>query len=39
LDAKATRAIDFAEDSKFDEDAIRELVLEAVSYNAAGKKK
>ncbi len=39
LDAKATRAIDFAEDLKFDEDAIRELVLEAVSYNAAGKKK
>ena len=39
LDAKATRAIDFAEDSKFDEDALRDLVLEAVALNAAGKKK
>lgn len=39
LDAKATRAIDFAEDSKYDEDALRELVLEAVALNAAGKKK
>ena len=39
LDAKATRAIDFAEDSKFDEDALRGLVLEAVAFNAAGKKK
>lgn len=39
LDAKATRAIDFAEDSNFDEDALRELVLEAVALNAAGKKK
>jgi len=39
LDAKATRAIDFAADSKFDEAALRELVLEAVALNAAGKKK
>ena len=39
LDAKATRAIDFAEDSKFDEDALRELVLEAVALNAAARKK
>ena len=39
LDAKATRAIDFAEDSEFDETALRELVLEAVALNAAGKKK
>ena len=39
LDAKATRAIDFAEGSKFDEVALRELVLEAVALNAAGKKK
>jgi len=39
LDAKATRAIDFAEDSKFDEDALKALVLEAVALNAAGKKK
>ena len=39
LDAKATRAIDFAENSTFDEDALRDLVLEAVVLNAAGKKK
>ena len=39
LDAKATRAIDFAEDSEFDENALRELVLEAVAFNVAGKKK
>ena len=39
LDAKATRAIDFAENSTFDEDALRDLVLEAVALNAAGKKK
>ena len=39
LDAKATRAIDIAEDSEVDEKALRELVLEAVAYNAAGKKK
>jgi len=39
LEAKATRAIDFAEDSKFDEAALRELVLEAVALNAAGGKK
>jgi hypothetical protein len=39
LDAKVTRAIDFAEGSKFDEDALKELVLEAVALNAAGKKK
>lgn len=39
LDAKATRAIDFAEDSEFDDAALRELVFEAVALNAAGKKK
>ena len=39
LDAKATRAIDFAEDSEYDEVALRALVLEAVALNAAGKKK
>jgi len=39
LDAKATRAVDFAEDSIFDEDALRELVLEAVALNTASKKK
>ena len=39
LDAKSTRAIDFAEDSKVDEAALKELVLEAVAFNGAGKKK
>ena len=39
LDAKATRAIDFGEDSKFDEETLRGLVLEAVALNSAGKKK
>jgi len=39
LEAKATRAIDFAEDSKIDEFALKELVREAVAYNSAGKKK
>jgi len=39
LDSKSVRAIDFAEDSKHDEDAFRELVLEAVALNVAGKKK
>ena len=37
LDAKASRAIDFAEDSKIDEIALKELVLEAVALNMAGK--
>jgi len=39
LDAKATRAIDFAEDSNFDETSLRDIVLEAVALNVAGKKK
>lgn len=39
LDAKTTRAIDFAEDSEFDEEALKELVLEAVALNTSGKKK
>ena len=39
LDAKATRAIDFDEDSKIDESALKELLREAVALNAAGKKK
>ena len=39
LEAKATRAIDFVEDSKVDESALKELVLEAVAFNAAGSKK
>jgi hypothetical protein len=38
LDAKATRAIDFAEDSKIDEAALKELILEAVVLDMAGKK-
>ena len=37
LDAKASRAIDFAEDSKIDEIVLKELVLEAVALNMAGK--
>jgi hypothetical protein len=39
LDAKSTRAIDFNEDSKIDEAALKELIREAVALNAAGKKK
>ena len=39
LDAKATRAIDFAEGSKVDEAALKELVREAVALNASGTKK
>ncbi len=39
LEAKATRAIDFAEDSKIDEAAVKQLVLEAIALNEAGKKK
>ena len=39
LDAKTTRAIDLAEDSEFDEEALKELVLEAIALNTAGKKK
>jgi len=39
LDAKATRAIDISEDSKLDEAALKELILQAVAFNAAGKKK
>jgi hypothetical protein len=39
LDAKATRAIDFYENDKVDEAALKELVRAAVALNAAGKKK
>src|SRR6266487_6475539 len=39
LDAKATRAIDFAEDSDIDEPALKDLVRAAVSYNRSGGKK
>lgn len=39
LEAKATRAIDFSEDTKIDEAALKELILKAVELNSAGKKK
>ena len=39
LDAKATRAIDFAEGSDIDEPALKDLVRAAVSYNRSGGKK
>ena len=39
LEAKASRGIDFQEDSKIDEAVLKALVLEAVSLNKAGKKK
>ena len=39
LDAKATRAIDFQEGDKINEPALRDLVREAVAYNASGGKK
>lgn len=39
LEAKATRAIDIAEHDTIDEAALKELVLEAVAFNTAGKKK
>ena len=39
LEAKATRAIDFAEGEKINETALKELVQTAVAYNAAGDKK
>jgi len=39
LDAKASRSIDFSEDSKVDESALKELVREAVAFNTAGGKK
>jgi hypothetical protein len=39
LEAKATRAVDFSENSRVDEAALKELVREAVALNAAGKKK
>jgi hypothetical protein len=35
LDAKATRAIDFTEDYKINEPALKALIREAVAYNAA----
>ncbi len=38
LEAKATRAIDFSENSKVDESALKELIREAVTLNSATKK-
>jgi len=39
LDAKATRAIDISEGEEIDEPALKELVREAVAFNASGSKK
>ena len=39
LDAKATRAIDIGENDNIDEAALKDLVREAVDYNASGSKK
>lgn len=39
LEAKATRAIDFYENDKVDESALKELISAAVALNLAGKKK
>jgi hypothetical protein len=39
LEAKASRAIDFSENSKVDESALKELVREAVAFNRSGGKK
>ncbi len=39
LEAKATRAIDIAENDKINEAALKELIRAAVEFNKAGKKK
>jgi hypothetical protein len=39
LDAKATRAIDIAENDKINETALKDLIRAAVALNAEGKKK
>jgi len=39
LEAKATRAIDIAENAKIDESALKELIREAVALNISGGKK
>ena len=39
LEAKATRAIDIAENEEIDESALKALVRAAVAYNASGSKK
>jgi hypothetical protein len=38
LDAKKTRAIDFYENDKIDESALKDLIRSAVAYNSAGSK-
>ena len=38
LEAKTSRSIDFREDSKIDETALKELIREAVALNSAKKK-
>ena len=38
LDAKATRAIDFTENDKIDESALKALIRAAVAHNSATKK-
>ena len=39
LDAKATRAIDIAENEEIDEASLKDLIRSAVAYNASGSKK
>jgi hypothetical protein len=39
LEAKASRGIDFTEDSKIDEAGIKDLILQAIALNNSGKKK
>jgi hypothetical protein len=39
LDAKASRSIDFHENSKIDEPTLKDLVRAAVAYNVSGGKK
>jgi len=38
LEAKASRGIDFTENSKIDEAALKDLIREAVTLNSAKKK-
>lgn len=39
LEAKTSRGVDFHEDSKIDEAGIKDLILQAIALNNAGKKK
>ncbi len=39
MEAKATRAIDFYEDDKIDEDGLKDLIRAGVAYNTSGSKK